>query len=110
MFAAAVVPKVNDWLALSLEEVSVIEPLLANVAVNPMPAVVSAALKASSELTLPAPVPRVMVVAAPVAGVKTKVLPLSEFVPATVKSVAVPATLKGPAPVGAKLVAEAFTS
>ena len=38
VFAAAVVPVVSVWLALSLEEVSVMEPSLANDAVNPRPA------------------------------------------------------------------------
>ena len=51
----------------------------------------------------------VMVVAAPTAGVKTKVEPLSELVPALVRSVTVPATASGPAPVGAAVVADAFT-
>ena len=71
----------------------------------------SAALNASIELTLPAATVllTVIVVAAPVAGVKTKVLPFSELVPALVRSAAVPTTLSGPAPVGARLVAEAFT-
>src|SRR6266403_2529909 len=105
VFAAAVVPVVRDWLALSLVEVSVMDPSLANDAVNPRPAADSAVLKASIELTLPAATVllTVMVVAEPVAGVKIKVKPLSEFVPALVRSAAVPATLSGPAPVGARL-------
>src|SRR5882724_1618089 len=111
VFTAAVAPVVRIWLALSLLDVSVIEPLLANDAVNPRPALVNAALKASMELTLPAATVLliVMVVAAPVAGVKIKVLALSELVPALVRSAAVPATDSAPAPVGARLVAEAFT-
>src|SRR5882757_5633440 len=111
VFAAAVVPVVRIWLALSLVEVSVIDPLAANVAVNPRPAADSAVLKASIELTLPAATVLliVMVVAAPVAGVKMKVEALSEFVPALVRSAAVPATDSAPAPAGARLVAEAFT-
>src|SRR5258708_1111958 len=111
VFAAAVVPGVRIWLALSFLDVSVIEPLLASDAVNPRPALVNAALKASIELTLPAATVllTVIVVAAPVAGVKIKVLALSEFVPALVRSAAVPATDSAPAPVGARLVAEAFT-
>ena len=36
VFAAAVVPVVRIWLALSLVEVSVMDPLLANAAVNPI--------------------------------------------------------------------------
>src|SRR6202163_4010893 len=54
VLAAAVVPDVSDWLALSLLEVSVMEPSLASDAVNPRLADVSAALKALIELTLPA--------------------------------------------------------
>src|SRR5229473_344256 len=110
LFATAVVPVVSVWLALSLVEVIVMEPLLANDAVNPRPADVSAALKASIELTLPAATVllTVIVVAAPTAGVKMKVLPLSELVPALVRSAAVPATASTPAPVGARLVAEAL--
>src|ERR1700730_1852021 len=54
LFAAAVVSVVSVWLALSLVEVSVMEPLPANDAVNPRPADVSAALNAVIELTLPA--------------------------------------------------------
>src|ERR1700676_4602073 len=54
LFATAVVPNVSVWLALSLLEVSVIEPLVANDAVSPRLAAVSAALKAAIELTLPA--------------------------------------------------------
>ena len=75
VFAAAVVPAVRIWLALSLVEVKPIDPSAANDAVNPMPAEESAALKASIELTLPAATVllTVMVVAAPTAGVKTKV-------------------------------------
>ena len=46
-----------------------------------------------------------MVVAAPVAGVKMNVLPFSQFVPPRVRSAAVPIV----AAVGARLVAEAFT-
>src|SRR5258708_7717028 len=111
VFAAAVVPVVRIWLALSLLEVSVMEPSLANDTVSPRPAADSAALKASIELTLPAATVllTVMVVAAPAAGVKMKVLPLSELVPALVRSAAVPATASAPAPVGARLVAEDFT-
>ena len=73
VFAAAVVPRVRIWLALSLVEVKLIDPLAANDAVNPMPAEESAALKASIELTLPAATVllTVMVVAVPTAGVKT---------------------------------------
>src|ERR1700676_1950140 len=110
LVAAAVVPVVSVWLPLSLLEVSVIEPLLANDAVSPRLAAVSAALKAAIELTLPAATVllTVIVVAAPVAGVKTKVLPLSELVPPLVRSVAVPIVPSAPAPVGARLVAEAF--
>src|SRR5437588_6918839 len=110
LFAAAVVPVVSVWLALSLVEVSVMVPALSNDAVNPRLADVSAALKAAIELTLPAATVllTVIVVAAPVAGVKTKVLPLSELVPALVRSVVVPATDSAPAPVSAALVAEAF--
>src|SRR6266436_7216329 len=109
VFAAAVVPRVRIWLALSLVEVKPMEPSLANDAVNPMPAEESAALKASIELTLPAATVllTVMVVAAPAAGVKTKVLPLSELVPALVMSAAVPATPSAAAPVGASVVADA---
>jgi hypothetical protein len=57
------------------------DPSLANEAVNPRPAADSAVLKAAIELTLPAATVllTVMVVAAPVAGVKMKVLPLSEL-------------------------------
>ena len=53
------------------------DPLVAKDAVNPRPAAESAVLSASIELTLPAPTTLliVMVVAAPVAGVKVKVLP-----------------------------------
>src|ERR1700738_2969222 len=81
LFATAVVPVVSVWLALSLLEVSVMEPLVANDAVNPRPAADNAVLKASIELTLPAATVSVivMVVAAPVAGVKTKVWPFSEL-------------------------------
>src|SRR3954471_23691107 len=106
VFEAAVVPSVRIWLALSLEEVNVIEPSLANEAVSPMPAVERAVLKAVIELTLPAATVllTVMVVAAPAAGVKTKVLPFSEFVPAFVIFVSVPATDRAPAPVGAAVV------
>ena len=84
-----------------------IEPSLANDAVNPSPAADSAVLKASIELTFPAATVllTVMVVAAPVAGVKTKVLPFREFAPPLVRSAAVPI----PPVVGARLVAEAFT-
>ena len=76
-----------------------------------MPAAASAALNASIELTLPAATVllTVMVTGAPVAGVKMKVSPLSELVPALVRSAAVPAIDSGPAPVGAAEVAEAFT-
>src|SRR6266566_4147605 len=90
VFAAAVVPIVSDWLAFSLVEVSVMEPSEANDADNPRPADVSAALKASIELTLPAATTLliVIVVAAPVAGVKIKVLACSELVPALVRSAA----------------------
>ena len=111
LFAAATAPSVRVWLALSLLEVSVMDPLLANDAVNPRLAAASAVLKASIELTLPAATTLliVMVVAAPTAGVKMKVLLWSEFVPALVISAAVPTTPSGPAPVGARLVAEAFT-
>src|ERR1700692_2559516 len=110
LFATAGVPVVSVWLALSLVEVSVMEPSLANDAVNPRPADVSAALKESIEFTLPAATVllTVIVVAVPEAAVKIKVLPLSELVPALVRSAAVPATASTPAPVGAKLVAEAF--
>ena len=79
------------------------EPSLANDADSPRPADVSAALKASMELTLPAAnraADRDRV-AAPVAGVKTKVLPLSELVPASVRSATFPATASTPLPVGA---------
>src|SRR5258708_27358383 len=111
LFAAAVVPVVSVWLALSLVEVIVMEPSLANEADNPRPADVSAALKLSIELTLPAATVllTVIVVAAPVAGVKIEALPLDDLVPAVVRSAAVPATASAPAPVGAKLVAEDFT-
>src|ERR1700687_4123962 len=111
VFAAAVVPSVSVWLALLAVDVNVTEPLLASDAVSPIPAVDSAVLSASIELTLPAATVLliVTVVAAPVAGVKTKVLPLREFVPALVKSAAVPATARTPAPVGAAVVADAFT-
>src|SRR5882757_1083042 len=110
VFAAAVVPVVRIWLALSLVEVSVIDPFVANVAVNPRPAADSAVLKASMELTLPAATVLliVMVVAAPVAGVKMKVEALSELavpLPMLTRSEAVP----GAPVVGARLVAEAFT-
>ena len=73
VLAAAVVPAVSVWLALSLVEVKVIEPLVANDAVKPRPAEESAVLNASIELTLPAATVllTVMVVAAPAAGVKT---------------------------------------
>src|SRR5712675_3241192 len=111
VFAAAVVPVVRVWLALSLVEVSVMEPSLAKDAVNPRPAADSAVLKASIELTFPAATVLliVIVVAAPVAGVKTKFRPLSEFVPTLVKSPASPGTANAPAPVGAAVVADAFT-
>src|SRR5882757_5291941 len=111
VFAAAVVPRVRTWLALSLVEVKPMDPSLANAAVNPIPAEEGAVLKASIELALPAATVllTVMVVAAPAAGVKTKVLPLSEFVPALVRSAVVPGTASGPAPVGAAEVAEALT-
>src|ERR1700716_4087318 len=111
VFAAAVVPSVSAWLALLAVDVNVTEPLLASDEVSPIPAADSAVLNASIELTLAAPATLliVRVVAAPVAGVKTKVLPWSEFVPALVRSAAVPATPSGPAPVGAAVVAEAFT-
>src|SRR6202165_332977 len=111
VFAAAVVPVVRIWLALSLVEVKPMDPLLANAAVNPIPAEESAVLNASIELTLPAATVllTVMVVAAPAAGVKTKVLPLSELVPALVISAAVPITPSAPEPVGAAVVAEDFT-
>src|SRR5215208_660653 len=99
LFGAAVVPRVSVWLALSLLEVRVMDPLTAKDAVNPRPAADSAVLKASIELTLTAAVPSVMVVTAPAAGVKMKVFPLSEFVPPTVRSLAVPTTPSGPAPV-----------
>src|SRR5882762_6227489 len=71
LFAAAVVPVVSVWLALSLTDVSVIEPSLASDAVNPRPADARAELKAVIELTLPAATVllTVIVVAAPVAGV-----------------------------------------
>src|SRR5258707_15687810 len=108
LFAAAVDPVFSVWLALSLMDVSVMEPSLANDAANPRPAADNAALKALIELTLPAPVPSVIVVAAPAAGVNMKVLALSEFVPPTVKSAAVPTTPNAPAPVGATHVAEAL--
>src|SRR3984893_1018207 len=110
LFATAVVPVVSVWLALSLVEVSVMEPLLSNDAVNPRPADVSAALKESIELTLPAATVllTVIVVAVPEAAGKMKVLPLSELVPALVRSALVPATARTPAPVGARLVAEAL--
>ena len=92
------------WLALSLVEVKPIDPSDAKDAVNPMPAEESAKLKASIELTLPAATVllTVIVVAAPAAGVKTKVLPLSELAPALVRSPTVPATT------GAVVVADAF--
>src|SRR5258705_8591495 len=111
VFAGAVVPRVRVWLALSLVELKPIDPSLASDAVNPMPAAESAVLKASIELTLPAATVllTVMVVAAPAAGVKTKVLPLSEFVPALVRSAVLSGTASGPAPVGAAVVAEALT-
>src|SRR3954451_20045201 len=77
LFGAATAPNVSVWLALSLVEVSVIEPLTSNEAVNPRPAAVSAVLKASIKLTLPAATTLliVIVVAAPTGGVKMKVLP-----------------------------------
>ena len=101
VLAAAVLPSVRIWLELSLVEVSVIEPSLAKDAVSPRPAADSAVLKASIELTLPAATVllTVMVVAAPVAGVKMNVLPFSEFVPPRVRSAAVPIV----AAVGARL-------
>src|ERR1700688_3991792 len=104
LFAAAVVPVVSVSLALSLTEVSVIEPSLANVADTPMAAEAGAVLNAGSELTLPAATVLliVMVVAAPVAAVKMKVLPLSELVPPLVRSAAVPIVPSAPAPVGAR--------
>src|SRR5258708_39072085 len=110
VFAAAVVPVVRLWLALSLPEVSVIDPSLANAAVNPRPAADSAVLKPALELTLPAATVSlpVMVVAAPVAGVKMKVKPLSELavpLPMLTRSEAV----SGAPVVGARLVAEGFT-
>src|SRR5258708_23115741 len=110
VFAAAVVPSVRVWLALSLLEVSVMDPSLANEAVNPRPAADSAVLKPAIELTLPAATVSltVMVVAAPVAGVKMNVLPLSELavpLPMLTASEAAP----GAPLVGARLVAEAFT-
>src|SRR5258707_3110488 len=46
LFAAAVVPVVSVWLALSLTEVSVIEPSLGHVADTPMPADGSAEMDA----------------------------------------------------------------
>src|ERR1035437_6253341 len=106
VFAAAPPAMVRIWLALSLVDVQPIDPLAASDAVNPRPAAVNAALKASIELTWPAAtvLVTVMVVAAPVAGVKMKVLPVSEFVPPMVRSAAVPTS---PA-AGAKLVTEAL--
>jgi hypothetical protein len=64
---------VRLWLALSLVDVKVMEPLVASDAVNPRPAEESAVLNASIELTLPAATVllTVMVVAAPAAGVNT---------------------------------------
>src|SRR5258705_13339103 len=111
VFAAAVVPRVRVWLALSLVEVKPIDPSAAKDAVKPMPAAESAKLKASIELTLPAATVllTVIVVAAPAAGVKTKVFPLRELVPALVKSPTTPGTANAPAPVGAAVVADAFT-
>src|SRR5258707_15899605 len=91
VFAAAVVPVVRVWLALSLVEVSVMDPLLDNDAVNPRPAADSAVLKASIELTFAAATVLLtaILVAAPVAFVKTKVRLLIEIVPAFCRSVAV---------------------
>src|SRR5258707_4776750 len=76
VFAAATAPSVRIWLALSVVEGSPMDPSLANDAVKPRPAAASAVLKASIELTLPAATTLliVMVVAAPTAGVKMKVL------------------------------------
>src|SRR5665647_3962505 len=111
LFAAAVVPVDSVWLALSLLEVSVMDPLLFNDAVNPRPADDSHVLRPVIELTLLAPAVLliVTVVAAPAAGVKVKDSPLSELVPPLVRSAAVPATFSGAAPAGAAIVAEAFT-
>ena len=110
VLAAAVVPAVSDWLALSLVDVKVSEPSVFNDAARPTPAVVSAALIESSELTLPAPATLLMVrvKADPVAGVKTSVSPWRLLVPPTVKSAAVPMPERAPAPVGAPVVAEAL--
>src|SRR5258708_8235157 len=111
VFAAAVVPRVRVWLALSLVELKPIDPSLASDAVNPRPAAESAALKASIELTLPAATVllTVMVVAAPAAARKTKGLPLTEFVPALVRSGVVPGTVRGPRRGGSAECAEALT-
>ena len=107
VLAAAVVPAVSDWLALSLVDVKVSEPSVFNDAARPTPAVVSAALIESSELTLPAPATLLMVrvKADPVAGVKTSVSPWRLLVPPTVKSAAVPMPERAPGPVGAPVVA-----
>jgi hypothetical protein len=72
------------------------DPLAAKDAVNPRPFADSKVLKASIELTLLAAgvLLMVTVVAAPVAGVKMKVLPSSEFVPPLVISAAVPYIVK----------------
>src|SRR6266446_6911312 len=92
VLADALPATVIDWLALSLVEVNVRKPVELTEAVTPMPAVDSAVLSASSELTFPAPAVLVMVSvrAEPVAGVKITVLPSREVVPPVVKSEAEP--------------------
>ncbi len=88
------------WEAASLLEVKVSEPLLLRLAINCTPAAESAELRLLIELTLPAPAMLLMVsVVEPVAVLKINVLPCNEFVPALVRSVAVPGTARGPAPV-----------
>src|SRR6266550_5641462 len=61
VLADALPATVIDWLALSLVEVNVRKPVELTEAVTPMPAVDSAVLSASSELTFPAPAVLVMV-------------------------------------------------
>ena len=86
-----------------------IEPLLLKLAIRSTPAAESAVLRLSIELTLPAPATLLMVsVVVPAAVLKISVSPCSEFVPALVRSVAVPGTASAPAPVGAAMVTLAF--
>ena len=98
------------WDAASLVEVKVTEPLALKACVQFNARRRQRRVEAVDRVDVAGAgsVGRSVSVVVPDAVLKISVLPCSEFVPALVRSVAVPGTASGPAPVGAAMATVAF--